>query len=353
MADRSLVIVNYHSAALCRDAVASARAASAEPLEVVVVDNSCDAAEAEALRGVGADEVIVAPENLGFATGVNVGVRAASGSKIVVSNPDVVFGAHCIDLLVEQLRGRVALTGPRLCWDVAGEWLLPPADVLTAGTMLSRIAARSSASLAVRRTRSLFARRLAFWRASDPLRVAAVSGAVMAIDRSALERVGGFDGRYRLYYEEIDLMRSLAREGFEVRYVPAAHCRHLYDQSATSAHEHQLKFAESEALYMSKWHGASARLLAAMEGGRDVARPPASPVSPSSPIQIPAPPAAHVVEVSPLESFDTAAGYFPTAGEARLPREIWEGFHGAALYARVVEASSGREISRGMMVKSK
>jgi GT2 family glycosyltransferase len=40
LADRSLVIVNYHSAALCRDAVASARAASVEPLEAVVVDNS-------------------------------------------------------------------------------------------------------------------------------------------------------------------------------------------------------------------------------------------------------------------------------------------------------------------------
>lgn len=353
MADRSLVIVNYHSAALCRDAVASARAASAEPLEVIVVDNSCDGAEAEALGGVGADEVIVAGTNLGYAGGANAGVRAASGSQIVVSNPDVVFGERCIDHLIAELGGRVALTGPRFSWDSEGKWLLPPADLLTFRSRLSRAAGTWSARHAARRHRARLQERVAFWRATEPIRVSAVSGAVMAIERSVLERVGGFDERYRLYYEEIDLMRTLAREKLEIRYVPAAHCRHLYDQSATSAHEHQLKFAESEALYLAKWHGASARLLAAIERGRDVSQPPSLPVSPASPISIPGLPAAHVVEVSPLESFDTAAGHFPSEAEVRLPPEIWDGFHGAALYVRVVEASSGREISRGMMIKSK
>jgi len=261
LADRTLIVVNYRSAALCRHAVASARAASSEPLEVVVVDNSCDRVEAELLASVGADTLLVANENLGYARGVNEGMRAASGSKIVVSNPDVVFGARCIDLLCEQLAGRVALTGPRFSWDEAGEWLLPPTDVLTARSKFSAIAAKRSASYAARRSRRRFFQRLEFWRASEPRRAAAVSGAVMAIDRSALERVGGFDGRYRLYYEEIDLMRSLARMRYEILHVPAARCHHLYDQSAASSPEHQRKFAESEAYYMAKWHPGSMPLL--------------------------------------------------------------------------------------------
>lgn len=353
MADRSLIVVNYLTAALCRDAVASARAASSEPLEVVVVDNSCDAAEAEALGGAGADTVIVAPSNLGYAGGVNAGLRAAAGTKIVVSNPDVVFGERCIDELVDGLEGDVALTGPRFSWDAAGEWLLPPADMLTFGSKLSRTMAKWSAGHASRRRRARFLERVAFWRATAPVRVAAVSGAVMAIERSALERVGGLDERYRLYYEEIDLMRALARQNLAVLYVPAARCRHLYDQSAAGAPEHQLKFAESEARYMAKWHGAPAKLLELLDRGSDLPQPRSSPLSPSDGIAIPPPPEGHVVEVSPLESFDTAAGHFPATAEVRLPAEIWGGFRGAGLFVRVVETSSGREISRGLLLKSK
>ena len=46
----SLLVVNYRSAALAAEAIRSARAATAAGLHVVVVDNSCDDAEAERLR---------------------------------------------------------------------------------------------------------------------------------------------------------------------------------------------------------------------------------------------------------------------------------------------------------------
>lgn len=345
--------MNYRTASLCRAAVASARSASSEPLEVIVVDNSCDAAEAEALGGAGADTLIVAPANLGYAGGVNAGLHAASGAKIVVSNPDVVFGERCIDELVGGLEGNVALTGPRFSWDAAGEWLLPPADMLTFGSKLSRTMAKWSAGHASRRRRARFHERVAFWRATAPIRVAAVSGAVMAIERSALERAGGLDERYRLYYEEIDLMRSLARQHLGVLYVPSARCHHLFDQSAASALEHQRKFTESEARYMAKWHGAPAKLLELLDLKSDLPQPRSRTLSPSDGFAIPAPPEEYVVEASPLESFDTAAGHFPAAAEVRLPAEIWDGFRGAGLFVRVVEASGGREISRGLLLKSK
>ncbi len=353
MADRSLVVVNYRSASLCGDAVASARASSSEPLEVIVVDNSCDRAEAEALEGIGADRLIAAPLNLGYAAGANAGIRAASGTKLVVSNPDVVFGERCIDELVTTLGGRVALSGPRFSWDAGGQWLLPPATVMTFRSEFSRSIASWSGALSVSRAHALFFERVEFWKASSPTRVAAVSGAVMAIERDAWQRVGGFDERYRLYYEEIDFMRALARERYEVRYVPAARCFHLYDQSAASESEHQLKFAESQALYMAKWHRRLSVLPRLLERGRRLAPPPAVTLSPSAVLAVPAPADAYVVEASPLASFDTAAGHFPRAAGISLPEESWARFHGAALYLRVVEAGTGREISRGMLLKSK
>ena len=323
------------------------------PLEVIIVDNSCDPAEAGALARARADALIVAPGNLGYAGGVNAGLRAATGSKIVVSNPDVVFEAQCIDRLVAELGGRVALTGPRFSWDSGGAWILPPADVLTFLSQCSRAMAKWSAGHASRRGRARFRRRVKFWSAKAPIHVPAVSGAVMAIERSAIERVGGFDERFRLYYEEIDFMRSLAREYLEIRYVPEARCRHMYDQSAAGAREHQDKFAESESLYMAKWHRLTAPLIGLIDRPEGPAPQGSTAMSPSAAIPIPNPPESCVVEASPLESFETAAGHFPVGAEVRLPEEIWTGFHGAELYLRVVEASSGREISRGVMRKSK
>ncbi|HEY8849050.1 MAG TPA: hypothetical protein VIO12_07135, partial [Thermoanaerobaculia bacterium] len=60
MASRcSLVLINYKTAALAVDAIRSARAASGTPLQVVVVDNSVDDAEADALRPHA--DVLIAP----------------------------------------------------------------------------------------------------------------------------------------------------------------------------------------------------------------------------------------------------------------------------------------------------
>jgi GT2 family glycosyltransferase len=352
LADRSLIVVNYRSAALCRGAVQSARDASSEPLEIVIVDNSCDPREAAALESIGADRLIVAGSNLGYAGGANAGIAASSGSVAVVSNPDIVFAAGCVDRLAEVLGGRVALSGPRFSWDAGGAWLLPPAEVTTLRGEVSRRLASRSAVRAMRRSRRRFLDRVAFWRAASPLRVAAVSGALMAVERNAWRRVGKFDERYRLYYEEIDFMRALGREGLELRHVPAARCRHIYDQSAASEAEHRDKFAESEMLYLEKWHGPGVRLLRLLESGDGVFTDAAVALPPSGAIGVPSRPEDYVVEASPLESFDTAAGHFPERGEVRVPAEIWESFHGSALFVRVVEAATGREVSRGVLRKS-
>jgi hypothetical protein len=52
MTSISLLVINYHSAFLAADAIRTARAASSGPLQTVVVDNSDDPMEVEALRGI-------------------------------------------------------------------------------------------------------------------------------------------------------------------------------------------------------------------------------------------------------------------------------------------------------------
>jgi len=317
----SLLVINYRSAALATEAIRTARAASSQPLQVVVVDNSVDAGEAYELRNV-SDVLIAAPRNLGYAGGINEGRRAADGDVILVSNPDVRFGAGAIDRLVEV---DAAVTGPALFWDDAHQWMLPPAELHTRNEVIDRVLASRSAAWARRRDRRRFLDRVAFWSLDRPARVRALSGAVMAIRANAFDAAGGFDERFPLYFEENDFLRRVRGA---VVYVPAARCRHLYNQSAGASREAASLYAQSERLYLRKWGGAFAKQF---ERDAEVSR-----------VENEATSAEDVVtEASPLASFETAAGHFGS-DVSDVSDDIWDSYRGDVLHLRTVERRTGR-----------
>jgi GT2 family glycosyltransferase len=322
MTSISLLVINYRSASLAADAIRTARAASSAPLQAVVVDNSCEPAEAEALRDV-ADVVIASPRNLGYAGGINAGRRACDGEIIVVSNPDVHFGEHAIDRLIDV---DAAVAGPALFWDDAYRWMLPPADLQTRSEVLNRVFASRSRVWARRRDRRRFFARVAFWSLDRPTRVQALSGSVMAIRASEFDTAGGFDERFPLYFEENDFLRRVRGD---VVYVPAARCRHLYNQSAGGSAEAAALYAKSELLYLRKWGGAFAKRFE-RKTETDVRSDADGKVADDV-----------VIEASPLASFETAAGHFGS-DVTDVPDDIWSAYRGDVLYLRAVERRTGR-----------
>src|SRR5436190_20924558 len=94
MTSAALLVVNYRSAMLALDAIRTARAATARPLQVVVVDNSVDPAEGEALREA-ADVLVASPSNVGYAAAINAGRRACDAEVIVVRSEERRVGKEC------------------------------------------------------------------------------------------------------------------------------------------------------------------------------------------------------------------------------------------------------------------
>jgi GT2 family glycosyltransferase len=330
MSSRALVVVNYRSSMLALAAIRSARAASSEALQVVVVDNSEDDLEAAALRPV-ADLLLVPPRNVGYAAAINLARRSVGTELMIVANPDVVFGAGAIDALD---RG-VPVAGPALFWDEAHAWRLPPADAYTTPQRFDAALAARSRAWARIRGRRRFRQRVDFWTLTAPVRVDAVSGAVMAIRTEAFDRAGGFDERFFLYFEETDFLR---RAG-DVWYIPEAHCRHIYNQSAGGSAPAARYYAESERMYLEKWSGRFAtRLIKSLENvaarGEDSLQPLTSAVITLDRDGV-------VVEASPLATFDMAAGLFPRERRVELPAEVWSSYRSETLWMRVVERASG------------
>ena len=327
----SLLVVNYRSAELAAEAIRTARAASAERIEVVAVDNSLDPAQGDALRPY-ADVVIASATNRGYAGGINDGRRSCRGEVIIACNPDVLFAPGSIDALARALAAGAAVAGPALFWDEGHRWLLPPADLHTGREKVDEVLAGRSAKWAAQRNRRRFRRRLAFWSMPETSEVRTLSGAVLAIRSNAFDDLGGFDERFALYFEETDFLRRAAERRMHIVHVPAARCRHLYNQSAgQEAALAAARYAGSELRYLEKWNGPFlARLWSA------VARPPLSQTPADAASQIELDRDGLVVEASPLPSFATAAGHFPTSRRVELPPDVLQAWRGGPLHLRAV-----------------
>jgi GT2 family glycosyltransferase len=334
----SLLIVNYRSAALAAEAIRTARASTSDSLQVVVVDNSCDDNEATALRDH-ADTLIIADRNLGYAGGINRGRPRCEGETIVVSNPDVTFAADAIDHLHEAL-GRAAVAGPAFFWDEGHRWMLPPGDLNTAPEKLDEVLASRSRAWRELRDRRRFRKRVAFWSRQQTTDARMLSGAVMATRAAELDRVEGFDERFSLYFEESDFLRRMGALRRRIVYVPAARCRHLFNQSAAQvASEAAAHYAQSELRYLEKWNGPFvARTLKRWE--RPL--PPFDAKLLRLPLQLDRDDV--VIEASPLPAFATAAGHFPASREIDVPREILASLRGD-LYLRVVVRETGQVLA--------
>jgi GT2 family glycosyltransferase len=285
--------------------------------------------------------LIVSAENVGYAAAINAGRAACDGEVIVVTNPDVRFAPSAVDRLCD-VDANVA--GPALFWDDAHEWLLPPADLHTTGDRIAHALASRSTMLRRARDRARLRQRIAFWSTTRPSRVRSISGAVMAIRVAAFDRSGGFDERFRLYFEETDFLR---RVGGGIVYVPDAKCRHIYNQSAGGSADAAALYAQSELAYLRKWSGrTAARLIKAAE------RPAAvGDVGASFGGAIAVARDGCVVEASPLPDFETAAGRFSDAGAVELPAEVLAAWLGGTLYLRVADRRSGEVLTTSARIR--
>jgi N-acetylglucosaminyl-diphospho-decaprenol L-rhamnosyltransferase len=95
-----------------------------------------------------------------------------------------------------------------------------------------------------------------------------VSGAIVFLRRAAVDSVGGWDERYFMYMEDVDLCWRLRRLGWRVAYDPAGTALHVQGASTATRpyrmivehHRSVFRFAER------RWHGASRWKLIPLAG---------------------------------------------------------------------------------------
>jgi N-acetylglucosaminyl-diphospho-decaprenol L-rhamnosyltransferase len=206
----SAVVVTYESASCVGTCLDSLRKHLPDA-EIVVVDNASNDGSAEVARARGA-RVIELPRNVGFGQGCNSGVAAATGEHVIFVNPDVTLISVAQDALEPLLVTRPFGLVPGKLVDDNG--VLRRERRLREPSQLSDLIRHTVGML---RPRGL---RLPL----RPSRESAdgwASAALLLVARDEFERLGGFDPRFFLYYEDRDLCARYRAERLPLRVTDA------------------------------------------------------------------------------------------------------------------------------------
>ncbi len=257
--DVSIIYVNWNCADEIFASIASVRKWTRNlRYEVVVVDN----ASPGGIGGLDLDSgirLLRSSENRGFGAGCNLGARNCSGKYLLFLNPDTRFLNDVLSELTQFLgsHAEAATAGP-LVVDEDNELLFSGGRSLP--TLFNEFLQHSTLSFRFPKFTLTSQPYLSKWDHLSTREVEAVVGACMLVRADLFRAVGGFDEKFFLYSEELDLCHRLRKAGFQIWYVHTARLMHKERQSTIqlfgSVGRIVLQNMRSQHYYFQKHHGA-------------------------------------------------------------------------------------------------
>jgi N-acetylglucosaminyl-diphospho-decaprenol L-rhamnosyltransferase len=223
--DLGVVVVTYSPGETLERFLDSLAKATTRQVQVVLADNeSTDGAPQAAAKRPGV-RFVPTGGNLGYGGGANKGVAALPQEVgwVVVANPDIEWSPNALDILLEAATRwpNGGSFGP-LIHEPNGA-VYPSARLLPSigrgighGT-LGKLWPGNPWTKAYRQSDTTVTERQAGW----------LSGSCLLLRRKAFDDVKGFDERYFMYFEDVDLGDRIGRAGWQNVYVPSAEVMHI------------------------------------------------------------------------------------------------------------------------------
>ncbi len=257
----SIIILLYNSRDVIEVTLDSVFASKVNfPYEVIIVDNNSpdDGVELVKTKYLSRPELaskiklILRDSNDGFGIGNNAGLKQAVGDYLLLLNSDTKLSPENLEIMVDFMKTRPDI-GAATC------------KLIKADGEIDLASRRSEPNLA----RSFF-RLFGFQKLFPKIfggynmlnkspdiesEIEACSGAYTLMSRKAYEVSGGFDERYFMYAEDLDLCRTIRESGLKIWWYPKTTCVHFRGQSTKKTSQKMLHaFYHANWIYYKKWY---------------------------------------------------------------------------------------------------
>jgi N-acetylglucosaminyl-diphospho-decaprenol L-rhamnosyltransferase len=168
--------------------------------------------------------LLVNEQPLGFAANANRGVAETGARFLIVANPDTEAKPGAVAALREfaEAHPRCGIAGPRLLNPDGTRQASCRRFPTVSGTLVRRTPLRRVLGRTQKRHYGVDER------PNEPVEAEWMLGAFLFLRREMLEELSGFDERFRLYGEDIDLCYRAAKAGWQRWYVPQAEVIHAH-----------------------------------------------------------------------------------------------------------------------------
>ncbi len=252
----SIIIVNYNVKDLLEQCLRSVQAAATTTIfEVYVIDNASTDGSVEYLSARFPEFHFIRNEtNVGFARANNQALLLCSGEFVLFLNPDTFLPPGALDQCVLFMRSNpeAGALGVRMV-NGNNEFLKESKRGLpTAAASFWKL----SGVIKFFPRSSYFAKYYAGHLGEFQInRVDVLSGAFMMLRKSVLEKIGGFDERFFMYAEDIDLSYRVLKAGYFNYYFPDVTIVHFKGSSTKKDTRYVIQFYRAMSQYVRKHYG--------------------------------------------------------------------------------------------------
>lgn len=252
----SVIIVNYKVKKELFECINSIiKSSSKISYEIIVVDNDVEnEIEKDLLNKFPKVKYIKSPENIGYGGGNNLGSKFAKGNYFFFLNPDTKVLDDALSNLYNFFieNDNVGIASPVFLdsnlrpFKSQGSKELTPKSVLFSQSLLRKIFPN----------RNIFNNNaLNNWNMKDPKVTDTVPGGALMINSDLFKKIGGFDEKFFLYFEENDISKRVNNLGYKLFIVPSARIIHLVGRSTKNLKNMEKIYSKSRYLYLKKHYG--------------------------------------------------------------------------------------------------
>jgi len=266
----SVIIVTWNSDKEVEDCVNSLiRFNKNIPAEIIIIDNASKDNTVNILKNYSVQndfiKIILNEDNKGFTVANNQGIKIAKGENVLLLNPDTKVTEGSLEKLIEvvdKFEGAGAVAPQLLnedhtiqpsCRTFPKYW-----DMFCEISLLSKIFPMSR----------IFSRwKMNYFNHNEIDEVQQPMAAALLIKKSVMDKVKGFDERYKMFFNDVDLCKSIVDSGYKIYFYPDAKIFHLKGASVYKDRKNMLRIWNDDCIKYFKKHQNNFLLLPILKAG--------------------------------------------------------------------------------------